>query len=138
MSETRALPGVYPCLCYDDAIAAMAWLQRVFGFQRRFAVIEEGRVLHSELSLGNAVIMLSSPKPEQQWVSARSVSGLAQALCVYVADPTAHYEHAKEQGAHIVQPPKREDYGASGYLARDLEGQQWYFSDYLPGEYWQA
>ncbi|SUX30081.1 VOC family protein [Chromobacterium vaccinii] len=138
MGETRALPGVYPCLCYDDAAAAMVWLERVFGFQRRFAVIEDGRVHHSELSLGNAVIMVSSPKPEQRWIGAGGLSGLAQALCVYVEDPAAHYERARAQGAEIVQALKGEDYGALGYLARDLEGQQWYFSDYLPGEYWDS
>ncbi|MGY8628004.1 VOC family protein [Chromobacterium violaceum] len=138
MSETRALPGVYPCLCYDNAVAAMEWLERAFGFKRHFAVIEDGRVHHSELSLGNTVIMVSSPKPEQQWVSARGLPGLAQALCVHVPDPAAHYERAKAQGANIVQPLAREDYGASGYLARDPEGQQWYFSDYLPGEYWES
>ncbi|WP_146056865.1 VOC family protein [Chromobacterium alticapitis] len=113
MSESRALPGVYPCLCYDNAVAAMEWLERVFGFRRRFAVIEDGKVLHSELSLGNAVIMLSSPKPEQQWVSASGLAGLAQALCVHVMDPAAHYEHAKAQGANIIQALKREDYGAA-------------------------
>ncbi|AUH52163.1 hypothetical protein CXB49_15730 [Chromobacterium sp. ATCC 53434] len=138
MSETRALPGVYPCLCYDDAVAAMTWLERVFGFQRRFAVIEDGRVHHAELSLGNTVIMVSSPKPEQRWIGARGLPGLAQALCVHVEDPAAHYERARAGGADIVQPLKREDYGASGYLARDPEGQQWYFSDYMPGEYWES
>ncbi|KUM02549.1 hypothetical protein KIF53_03655 [Chromobacterium subtsugae] len=138
MSEIRALPGAYPCLCYDDAVAALAWLERVFGFQRRFAAIENGRVHHSELSLGNAVVMVSSPNPDRNWIGAGSLPGLAQALCVYVADPAAHYARASAQGAEIVQGLKKEDYGAHGYLARDLEGQQWYFSDYLPGEYWES
>ncbi|OHX20456.1 VOC family protein [Chromobacterium sphagni] len=83
------LPGVYPSLCYDDAVAAMEWLERAFGFERRFAVIEDGRVHHSELSLGNAVIMVSSPQPERQWGGAGGLPGLAQALLIHVADPYA-------------------------------------------------
>ncbi|MEO2216163.1 VOC family protein [Chromobacterium vaccinii] len=136
MSETRALPGVYPSLCYDDAVVTMEWLERVFGFKRRFAMIENGKVHHAELSLGNTVIMVTSLKPEQR--DGGGLFGQALALCVHVADPAAHYERAKDLGASIMQPLKREDYGASGYLARDPEGLQWYFSDYLPGEYWDS
>ena len=66
MSDANPVQSdVYPSLVYDDANAAIDWLCRAFGFTRRFVVPgENGRVEHSELSLGNAVVMISSPKAE--------------------------------------------------------------------------
>ncbi|UTH74765.1 glyoxalase/bleomycin resistance/extradiol dioxygenase family protein [Chromobacterium sp. IIBBL 290-4] len=136
MSANQVPPGVYPGLCYQDAVSALEWLQRAFGFQRRFAVIEDGKVMHAELSLGNAVFMISSPNPAHDWTGPRNERNWSQALYVHVPDPAAHYEQARAQGVEILQALKREEYGATGYLALDLEGHRWYFGDYVPGGYW--
>ena len=56
----------HPGLSFDDAPAAIDWLCRVFGFTKRLVVPgPDGTVVHSELSLGPGVIMVSSPRPEQ-------------------------------------------------------------------------
>ena len=44
-----------------------------------------------------------------------------------------------EGGGEVVSvnPAERsEEHGARGYMARDLEGNLWYFADYRPGAYW--
>lgn len=130
---------VYPALTYDDAPAAIEWLCRAFGFTRRFVVPGPGnRVEHSELSLGDAVVMVSSPKPEMKRISPRQLPGLPQALSVYVRDPDAHHARARAAGAVIVRDLRTEEYGARGYMAEDPEGHHWYFGDYRPGQYWTA
>jgi uncharacterized glyoxalase superfamily protein PhnB len=63
--------------------------------------------------------------------------GAAQALSVFVPDPDAHHSGALAAGATIDHPLQTEDYGARGCMARDPEGQLWYFGNYRPGEYWQ-
>lgn len=137
-SASRSPSDIYPCLFYDDAPAAIAWLCEAFGFTRRFVVAGQGqRIEHSELSLGSGVVMVSSARPEQQRLSARSLPGVAQALSVYVADPDAHHAHATAAGARVLRPLRTEDYGARGYMALDPEGQVWYFGNYRPGEFWQ-
>jgi uncharacterized glyoxalase superfamily protein PhnB len=128
---------IYPCLTYDDAHAAIDWLCRAFGFTKRLVVPGEGgSVLHSELSLGNAVVMISSPKAEFNRVSPRSVRGMTQALSLYVPDPDAHCAAAMAAGAAPIRPLQDEDYGARGYMVADPEGHQWYFGNYRPGGYW--
>lgn len=93
---------------------------------------------HSELSFGNAVIMVSSPKAEFNRVSPRNAKGLPHTLSLYVADPDAHYQAAMAVGAALVRPLQDEEYGARGYMVSDPEGHLWYFGTYRPGAYWQA
>ena len=39
-------------------------------------------------------------------------------------------------GGGILQELKDEDYGSRGYMAKDLEGNHWYFGTYQPGGHW--
>lgn len=134
----RSPSDIYPALTYDDAPAAIDWLCRAFGFTRRFVVEgEDGQVEHSELSLGNGVVMVSSPKPDDGRIGPRNLAGVGQALSVFVADPDAHHAVAVAAGARVLRPLRSEEYGARGYMAFDPEGHLWYFGDYRPGAFWQ-
>jgi uncharacterized glyoxalase superfamily protein PhnB len=136
-SSSSGEPTIFPGLFYDDAPAALEWLTRAFGFVQRMAVPgPNGTIAHAELTLGSGVIMLGSAKPDEGWVSPRSLPAVNQVTSVYVDDPDAHYARAKAAGAQIVREPRDEDYGARGYLTRDLEGHYWYFGNYRPGAYW--
>jgi len=133
----RTASNIYPSLTYDDAPAAIAWLCRAFGFTERLVVAgPAGSVVHSELSIGPGVIMVSSPKPDAGRLGPRSLAGLSQALCIRVDDPDDHCARAKAAGDRIVQEPRDEDYGSRGYMARDPEGHLWYFGTYRPGAHW--
>lgn len=129
--------SIYPALAYDDAPAAIDWLERAFGFTRRLVVPgPAGTVAHSELSHGTGVIMVSSSKPEKHRVSPLGMRSVAQSICVRVDDPDEHYRRAKAAGAEIVEELADADYGSRGYMARDPEGHQWYFGTYRPGAHW--
>ena len=137
MNPASAVGDVYPSLTYDDATAAVEWLCRTFGFTRRLVVAGPNeRIEHSELTLGAAVIMVSSPKPEMGRVSPRHLPGVSQALSIRIDDPDAHYLQAKAAGAVIMRDLKDEEYGSRGYMARDPEGHVWYFGTYRPGAHW--
>ncbi len=136
-SAYRTPSDIHPCLTYHNATAAIDWLCRVFGFTKQLVVPgPDGTVLHSELSLGTGVLMVSSPKPEMQRVAANT-AGQVCTLSVYVADPDQHHAQAVAAGAKVIRPLQDEDYGARGYMAEDLEGHQWYFGNYRPGGYWE-
>ena len=54
---------IVPFLGYEDAAAAIEWLERAFGFteDRESRYEEEGTITHAELDLGGARIYLSTP-----------------------------------------------------------------------------
>lgn len=137
MSNLDTGGDMYPSLTYDNAQAAIEWLCAVFGFQKRLVVPgSDHTIKHSELTLGSGVIFVSSPKPEQNRVAPQKSPGRNHALCVRVTDPDAHYARAKAKGAEILQELKNEDYGSRGYMVKDVEGNQWYFGTYKPGQHW--
>lgn len=128
---------ICPCLTYDDASAAIEWLCRVFGFTQQLVVPgPDETVIHSELSLGSGVVMVSSPKPNANRRGPRSPGGSVCSLSVFVEDPDAHCAKSIASGAKILQSLRDEDYGARGYAVEDLEGHCWYFGNYRPGKYW--
>ena len=135
----RSPSDIYPSLTYEDAPAAIEWLCRAFGFHKRFVVDgPDNRIEHSELSLGTGVVMISSPKTEDNRRSPKALAGVAQALSVFVADPDGHYAVAIAAGARLVRELRTEEYGARGYMVLDPENHLWYFGSYRPGEYWQS
>ncbi len=141
MSDTSAVAasGIYPCLFYRDATAAIEWLGRAFGFQKRMMMLDdEQRVIHSELSLGSVVIMVGSIRKDQGWLSPLDLGGVNQTVCLTIPDPDAHCARATAAGATIIFPLKDQDYGSRDYTARDLEGNIWTFGTYQPGAHWDG
>ncbi|MEP7345925.1 MAG: VOC family protein [Gemmatimonadaceae bacterium] len=136
-SESEPRSPVYPVLFYKDAPAMMEWLTRAFGIEKRMAMANpDGTILHSEMSFGAAVIMVSSSRADRSWRSPIELGGASASLCFYVADPDAHHARAVAAGAEIVYPLKDTDYGSRDYTARDPEGTSWTFGTYVPGAYW--
>lgn len=136
MSETpdASIPNLFPCLRYEDATAAIEWLGRAFGFEKKVAYPgPDGTIGHAELAFGPGTIMLGSVKDDRfGFKSPRAAGCVTGSICVYLGEVDAHYERARAAGAEIVQPIEDTDYGARGYTARDLEGHLWHFSNYLP------
>jgi uncharacterized glyoxalase superfamily protein PhnB len=120
-------PTFYPSLLYDDAPAAIDWLERAFGFRRQTVVDgPDGTVAHAELAYGDGIVMLGS----------RATSTIGQpgeqAIYVAVEDPDAHHDRAKAAGAEIVRELVDTEYGSRDYGARDPGGHQWHFGTYRP------
>jgi uncharacterized glyoxalase superfamily protein PhnB len=136
----RGWPRISSALFYDDAGRAIDWLCSAFGFEVRLRIEGAGgRIEHSELTLGEGLIMVGSTGGRSDRPgglpcrSPRALGGAnTQALCVYVDDVDAHAAHARAAGARIVEEPATSDYGEDywtdrGYRVEDLEGHQWWF-----------
>jgi uncharacterized glyoxalase superfamily protein PhnB len=124
---------IFPILRYNDARAAIRWLDSVFGFVQLFSVPESGPyVRHAQLKLGGNLIMVGSIRPDDGIVSPMALGSSTQMLAVYVENPDAHFERAQAAGARILYPPTDTDFGSREYHALDLEGHPWTFGTYRP------
>ncbi len=132
-------PRITPYLFYEDAGAAVAWLERCFGFRERDAErIEgpDGRVMHSAMDLDDGVIMLGSPSDYQ---CPKRHGRVNQLLYVYVDDVDLHCQRSLSEGAVILADPEETFYGDRRYTAEDLEGHHWTFAQRMrdvPPEEW--
>jgi uncharacterized glyoxalase superfamily protein PhnB len=124
------MQSIYPVLKYDDAHAAIDFLERAFGFERHAVYDgESGGVAHAELRLGDEFVMLGSTGEGDD----RFNQGAGRySLYVVVDDSDAHHERAKEAGATIERELTDQDYGSREYTARDPEGNLWSFGTYRP------
>lgn len=125
-------PRIVPVLFYEDSRAAVEWLVRAFGFEIREKVTDSsGQVIHSELLLGDGVIMVgnvsASPSSNSHWGSPRSLGKCTQSVYAFVDDLDAHYLRARASGATITAAPET-SYGQRRYRALDLEGHEWCFA----------
>lgn len=128
-------PEFYPIFVYSDLKEAMAWLERAFGFRTLMAVPnDDGSYAHVEMAYESIIIMPAPPREEFGWKSPRDGGATTAGLYVYVPDEQlqAHYDRARSAGAEIVRELRKEDYGGSGYSARDLDGHHWSFGSYKP------
>lgn len=125
MAEWRA--PLMSALCYQDPRAAVAWLERAFGFEL-FMLIEdsEGALVHSEMRFGDAVVMIGAEWSEDH-KSPKSIGGKnTQTVHIQVeTDVNAHCERARAAGAEILMEPENQFYGARSYRCRDPEGHIW-------------
>lgn len=122
------MQNIYPVLIYEDARAAIDFLEKGFGFERQAVHDgENGAVAHAELRFGSELIMLSSASEGREQFN-QAVGPYS--LYLVVDHPDAHHDRARQAGAEIVLGLKDEDYGSRGYTARDPEGNLWSFGTY--------
>lgn len=114
-------------LCYRDPKAALAWLEKAFGFEL-IMLIEDaaGNLAHSEMSFGNGAVMIGNEWTEDH-KSPASIGGKnTQTVHIQVdTDIDAHCERARAAGAAILMEPATQFYGDRTYRCRDPEGHIW-------------
>jgi uncharacterized glyoxalase superfamily protein PhnB len=129
-------PDVIPTFSYEDAPAAIEFLERAFGFERHAVYEGEGgKIDHAQLRFGSGMIMLGSAvRQREEWPSKSpgEVGASTGGTYVTVEDPDAHCERAKAAGAEIITEPTDKDYGSRDYSVRDPEGYLWNFGTYRP------
>ena len=127
----RVPQTIYPRLAYDDEVAALHYLQRVFGFRERREARQEhpeGRLAWLELNDGLVMICRAGP----HGLSSPRTAGACTAMVnVYVTDVEAHYHHAVAEGARIALPLEDMFWGDRRYEAFDAEGHRWHFGERL-------
>jgi len=123
----EGFPRITPYLWYEDVDAALEWLVRAFGFTERVRVPgPDGRAMHAEVGMGDAVVMMGTPGPDYQ--NPRHRGGATQLVYVYVDDVDRHHLVAKDEGARILTEPADQRYGDRTYSVEDREGHLWSFA----------
>ena len=129
---SRTMPSctIVPVLIYRDVAAAITWLRQAFGFKERWRAGNH----RAQLSFGEGTIAIRerySPRavhPDEAAVRAAEPLSTLYSVLVRVPDVLDHYEHARKNGARILQPLADFHYGERQYSAEDIGGHTWTFS----------
>jgi uncharacterized glyoxalase superfamily protein PhnB len=129
-TSTPKRPAFIPSLAYKDNRAALKWLQSAFGFEPSEVLTDaEGNIVHAEMSHDDGVVMIGG-----EWADfTRSPASLGgrntQRLHVRIEGGIdEHCARARQAGATIVMEPADQFYGDRCYMAADVEGHYWTFS----------
>lgn len=119
---------IIPTLRYDDAKAAIDFLERAFGFERRHVMeTDDGKIGHAELARGRGMVMIGSTGMGDPQFDTGHAS-----IYVVAGDPDALHQRAKAAGAEISRELQDMDYGSREFSAKDPEGNVWSFGTYDP------
>ncbi len=120
-------PSLSSAVCYVDPRAALAFLEKAFGFELTMLIEDaQGAIAHSQMTFGGSMVMVGN-----EWSadhkSPRSIDGKnTQTVHIQIeSDLDAHCERARAAGAEIIAEPETQFYGDRTYRCRDPEGHIW-------------
>ncbi|HEY7901276.1 MAG TPA: VOC family protein [Caulobacteraceae bacterium] len=125
-----------PQIFYRDPRAAIAWLERAFGFETTLLVTDDaGAVAHAEMGLGlgrfniGAELASNDILGPARMKSPASLDGQGTQFVRVALESglDAHCATAEAAGARITQRPETQFYGSRVYRALDSEGHVWTF-----------
>jgi uncharacterized glyoxalase superfamily protein PhnB len=129
-STASSRPAFIPALAYKDNGAALAWLEKAFGFEPSEILTDaEGHIVHAEMTYGDGVVMIG--REWADWTRSPASLGGKNTQRVHVRVERGIDEHcarARQAGAKIVMEPADQFYGDRTYIATDLEGHYWTFA----------
>jgi uncharacterized glyoxalase superfamily protein PhnB len=122
-------PAFIPSVVYKDNRAALKWLQKAFGFEPSEVLTDaKDNIVHAEMSHDDGVVMISSEFTS--WAKSPDSVGGSNTQRVHVRLTSGIDEHcarARQAGAKVTEPADQ-FYGDRSYMAVDLEGHHWTFS----------
>jgi PhnB protein len=125
MKPRRYGDAVVPHIYVDGASDGIAFYKRAFDAVELFRIAApDGRILHAELSILGAVVMIGDPDDEL-YAEPKALGRTTAGLHVFVDDNAAVLRRAVEAGAEQVQPPTEMFYGANSASVRDPFGHVW-------------
>lgn len=135
------LSTIIPSLRYRDALAAIDWLIRAFGFEKQAVYLgpDNKTVMHAQLTFGNGMVMLGSVDNATEFgklMVQPDEIGLRNTHGIYLVatDADAIYATARAAGATMVLDIRDMDYGGRAFTCRDPEGHLWNIGTYDPWE----
>src|SRR4051812_19490114 len=128
-NDSNAPQRIFPMLAYNDAPAAMAFLQSAFGFEEKYCMkMPDGTIGHAEMALNGSQVWLATTWKDGGLASPKDLPAMPCQLFCEVEDVDAHYRQASAAGAVVVAEPEDQFYGFRVYRGMDLEGHRWIFA----------
>ncbi|HEX6024951.1 MAG TPA: VOC family protein [Solirubrobacter sp.] len=117
--------SVTPCLAVDGGLEALSFYERAFGAEVLRKLVLGGKLMHSELRIGDSIVCVSDPFPEYGSVAPSADEPVPVALMIYTEDVDALYARAVEAGARSVTEPNDTFHGDRASSVRDPFGHRW-------------
>jgi PhnB protein len=124
-----------PYLVVPDAAAALAFYKQAFGAIELYRLTApnaaSAHVVHAELRIGAATIMLGSAVPKMNIHPAAHFGGTPVFVSVHVEDVDRFVAHAINAGCTLERPVETQFYGDRTAAVTDPFGLRWMFQTHI-------
>ena len=129
-SPVKPIPDGYtavtPYLTVQNAASAIDFYKKAFGAEEALRMnTPDGKVMHAEMRIGGAVIMLHDEMPEWKALSPQTIGDTASRIMLYVNDVDAVFRRAVEAGATATMEVADQFYGDRCGSLKDPFGHKW-------------
>ena len=126
----NAIPDGYysltPYLVVSGAAEAIEFYKTAFGAVEIIRMPGPGgRIMHAEVKIGNAMLMLADENPERGYLSPKTRGGATSSVMLYTDDVDATFKKAVANGAKADQPPTDMFWGDRMGNLTDPFGHSW-------------
>ncbi|MEX1103116.1 MAG: VOC family protein [Dehalococcoidia bacterium] len=116
--------SITPSLVVKDAARLVTFLTEAFGAKERMRMpTPDGKIAHTELEIGNSVVMLADASNE--------FPAQTGALHLYVENVDAVWDRAIKAGGKQQRPVENQFYGDRSGMLIDPAGNQWSVSQHV-------
>jgi PhnB protein len=130
MSNVKPVPDGYttvtPYLVVRGAADAITFYKKAFGAQEIMRMPGPGgRIMHAEIKIGNAMLMLAEEAPEMGNKSPQALGGSPVSIFLYVPDVDKTFQQAVSSGAQSKMAPADMFWGDRFSKLTDPYGHEW-------------
>ena len=126
--------SVTPYLIVSGAANAIDYYKMAFDAQEIMRMPSpDGKIMHAELQIGSARIMLADEVPQMGHKSPQTLGGSGVGLMLYVSDVDDTFQRAVSGGGTVVRPVIHQFYGDRSGTITDPFGHQWTIATHVDG-----
>jgi PhnB protein len=126
------LTSITPYLSLQNCGEAMAFYVRAFGAVEMYRMATpDGKVMHAEMRVGNAVIMLSDEFAQGPVSSPSTLGGSTVTLQYSVENADAAWQRASDAGCSVIRPLANMFWGDRMGVLKDPYGHVWAISQHV-------
>lgn len=118
--------SVTPYLYISDCAAAIDFYTKVFGATESERMeMPDGRIGHTEIKIGDSIIMMADEFPEFTNLSPSTVGGTTVGMHLYLENVDDVFASAIAEGATVMEEPEDKFYGDRSGRFLDPFGHHW-------------
>jgi PhnB protein len=123
---TNPAHSLIPYLILDQAAQAIEFYTKVFGARELVRLAgPDGKIMHAEIQIGAATLMLADEFPDMGYLSPKSLGGSPVSILLYVADVDTVFARAIAAGASEKMPLSDQFDGERRGTLSDPYGHVW-------------
>lgn len=124
--------GATPYLICKGAARAIEFYKQAFGATEMFRLDGPGgRIMHAEIRIAGAIIMLADEFPDMGAHSPETLGGSPVSVYIYVPDVDAFTRRAEAAGTKVLRPVADQFYGDRSVHLQDPFGHRWGFATHV-------